>query len=148
MHTALILVVEDNATIQKLVSMFARKRGVECVIAGTCAEAMQLFESGNAFDAVFMDWSLPDGTGLDCARWIRAQEVFSGKHVPIIAMTANLMPGDRELCLEAGMDDFIGKPFFMADFNAIMGKWLGETHPSNVISLPPPRLEGQEGTGA
>jgi CheY-like chemotaxis protein len=132
-----ILVVEDNPTMQKLVSFVAKRRGLDVVLADTTAAAVALASAQN-FDIVFMDWSLPDGTGLECAEELRKREDGGTKHVPIIAMTGHLMPGDKEQCFMHGMDDFMGKPFTLAEFNAMLDRWLPEDGGENIINLNPP----------
>jgi CheY-like chemotaxis protein len=119
-----ILVVEDDATIRKLVYFFARKRGIIAVGVATCAEALQVVRDDHCFSFILMDWGLPDKTGLECTALIRDLHRRTRNWLPIIAMTGNLMPGDREMCTQAGMDDFIGKPFSLAEFNALVDRWL------------------------
>jgi CheY-like chemotaxis protein len=76
------------------------------------------------YDVVFMDCQMPEMDGFDATREIRKSELKTGKHVPIIAMTANAMSGDRERCIEAGMDDYIAKPVTRHVLNEILGRWL------------------------
>lgn len=121
----LILVVEDDPTIRKLVALIARRRGVESICVESCEQALALLGSHN-FNLVLMDWTLPLHNGLECTKTIRDGENGSARHVPIIAMTANLMPGDRETCLDSGMDDFIGKPFTISQLNEVLDHWLGD----------------------
>jgi CheY-like chemotaxis protein len=75
------------------------------------------------FDAVLMDCQMPVMDGFEAARRIREQSLLSG--LPVIAMTANVMEGDREKCLEAGMNDYIGKPVVQADLKKTLARWLG-----------------------
>ena len=77
----------------------------------------------NAFDAILMDVQMPRLDGYNATRMIREKEAQSGKHVAIIAMTANAMKGDRETCLEAGMDDYISKPVRSAELYAVLEKY-------------------------
>lgn len=127
-----ILVVEDNATLQKLVTLFAKRCGVEVELAGSSAEAIEAVTSDRAFDLILMDWTLPDGNGLDCTGKIR--ELLKDRpRTPIIAMTANLMDGDREKCLDAGMDDFLGKPFSLSQFCSVIERWVNN---DQVTPLP------------
>jgi CheY-like chemotaxis protein len=139
-----ILVVEDNPTMQKLVAFVAQRRGLDVVVADTAAEAVSLASAQN-FAIVFMDWSLPDGTGLECAREMRKRENGSDKHVPIVAMTGHLMPGDKEECFSHGMDDFMGKPFTLAEFNAMLDRWLPAPVAENIINLNPPLPPNDQG---
>jgi two-component system, sensor histidine kinase and response regulator len=77
------------------------------------------------FDLVFMDCQMPNMDGFTATRHIRATEAADGRHVPIIAMTAHAMAGDREACLAAGMDDYLSKPLTSAMLQAALQRWLG-----------------------
>ena len=104
-----ILIAEDNLVNQKLAARLLEKQGHTSMIANNGREAVEAWET-EAFDAVLMDMQMPVMDGLEATREIRAKEQQLGKHVTIIAMTANAMTGDRERCLEAGMDEYIPKP--------------------------------------
>ena len=104
-----ILIAEDNLVNQKLAARLLEKQGHTSIIANNGREAVEAWET-EAFDAVLMDMQMPVMDGLEATREIRAKEQQLGKHVTIIAMTANAMTGDRERCLEAGMDEYIPKP--------------------------------------
>lgn len=104
------LLVEDNATNQKLVVWTLEQQGHSVVVANNGREALDALSNGNRFDAVLMDVQMPVMNGIEATRLIRAQEMASGKHIPILAMTALAMKGDRERCLEAGMDGYLSKP--------------------------------------
>ncbi len=82
-------------------------------------EAVKAFSPGKS-SAILMDMSMPVMDGLEATRNIREFEATAGCHVPIIAFTANVMPGDREQCLAAGMDDFLSKPFKRDDLSEIL----------------------------
>jgi CheY-like chemotaxis protein len=84
--------------------------GCRAEFAAGGAEAVKAFVPGK-FSAILMDMAMPVMDGLDATRKIREIEAATGFHVQIIAFTANVMPGDRERCLAAGMDDFLSKPF-------------------------------------
>lgn len=126
-----ILVIEDDPTISKLVYLFAKRRGVHAVTVGTCADALSVVVPGESdFAMILMDWGLPDGSGLECARIVRERYGNRPNRPPIVAMTANMMTGDKETCLAAGMDDYIGKPFSIAQFNELVERWLdGDSEP-------------------
>jgi CheY-like chemotaxis protein len=79
-----------------------------------------------------MDCQMPEMDGFAATRAIRAFESEGAKHLPIIAMTANAMPGDRERCLEAGMDDYVGKPVQLDELFAVMHKWTD--HANNGVT--------------
>lgn len=104
-----ILLVEDNEVNLKLASRLLEKRGHRVAIARDGVEALQRYES-EAFDLILMDCQMPRMGGFEATKLIRKREAESGRHVPIIAMTAHAMEGDREKCLKAGMDDYISKP--------------------------------------
>jgi CheY-like chemotaxis protein len=87
-----------------------------------------------------MDWKLPMMNGLDTARAIRASESVSGRHTPIIAVTANAMVGDREKCLAAGMDDYLSKPFTANQFKRMLLRW------TNCTNLPYSNLSDDDST--
>jgi CheY-like chemotaxis protein/HPt (histidine-containing phosphotransfer) domain-containing protein len=100
---------EDSLINQKLAIGLLEKWGHRVMIANDGSEAVSL-SARNEFDLILMDVQMPDMDGLDATRAIRHREEMSGSHVPIVAMTAHAMKGDRERCLEAGMDDYLMKP--------------------------------------
>jgi PAS domain S-box-containing protein len=104
-----ILLVEDNAINQKLAVRLLEKQGYAVAVASSGREALALLER-QAFDLVLMDVQMPEMDGLEATRQIRQREEGTGRHVPIIAMTAHAMKGDRERCLAVGMDDYVSKP--------------------------------------
>jgi PAS domain S-box-containing protein len=103
-----ILLAEDSPINQKLAVGVLSKRGHQVVVANNGREACEVFQSGR-FDLVLMDVQMPEMDGFEATQAIRASEP-GDSHVPIIAMTAHAMKGDRERCLEAGMDGYISKP--------------------------------------
>jgi signal transduction histidine kinase/ligand-binding sensor domain-containing protein/ActR/RegA family two-component response regulator len=103
-----ILVVEDNLINQKLALAILEKLGHHVSIAMDGVEALAKWQ--DKFDLIFMDVQMPEMDGLEATRRIRLHESKSSSHIPIIAMTAHAMKGDRERCLEAGMDDYVSKP--------------------------------------
>jgi CheY-like chemotaxis protein len=144
MQQPVILVVEDNPTLQKMVVLMAKRRGVDAVICGTCAEAVnEVTASPDRFSLVLMDWSLPDNDGLTCTGVLRG---LLTRPVPIIAMTGHAMPGDREACIAAGMDDYMTKPFSFDQFSQLLAKYAVAGEPGGVqpFPAPPPRVSGHE----
>ena len=105
-----VLLVEDVAVNQMLATRILEKAGHRVVVAENGREALLALEHPHAFDIVLMDVQMPEMDGFEAAKAIRALERESGAHIPIIAMTAYAMTGDRERCLEAGMDGYISKP--------------------------------------
>ncbi len=104
-----ILVVEDNPVNQKLAVAMLERMGHRVTLAANGAEACATFDRG-AFDLVFMDVQMPEMDGFEATRRIRRREQNTGAHIPIVAMTAHAMIGDRERCMDAGMDDHVTKP--------------------------------------
>ena len=104
-----ILLAEDNAINQKLAIVLLQKAGYSVDAVDSGAQALQKVQM-NQYSAVLMDVQMPDMDGLEATQQIRQLEKSTGHHIPIIAMTAHAMQGDRERCLEAGMDDYITKP--------------------------------------
>ncbi len=104
-----VLIVEDNLVNQKIASRMLEKRKYKVSIAANGLEALKLLER-TRFDVVLMDCSMPVMDGFEATRKIRANEAGSGRHTPIVAMTANAMEGDRQRCIEIGMDEYISKP--------------------------------------
>ncbi|HEY6343243.1 MAG TPA: response regulator [Bryobacteraceae bacterium] len=104
-----VLVAEDNAINQKYALSVLEKEGYRAVVAGNGREALAAMER-QSFDLVLMDLHMPDMDGFEATSNIRARERFSGAHIPIIAVTAHALNGDREKCLAAGMDAYVSKP--------------------------------------
>jgi hypothetical protein len=109
-----ILVAEDNMVNQKLAVASLEKMGHQVELAATGAEALAKWRQGK-FDLVLMDVQMPGMDGLEVARRIRQEERTLGTHIPVIAMTARSMGGDRERCIEVGMDDYVSKPVSSRD---------------------------------
>jgi signal transduction histidine kinase/ligand-binding sensor domain-containing protein/ActR/RegA family two-component response regulator len=104
-----ILLAEDNPVNQKLACLLLNKRGHAVVVAGNGIEALAALER-QRFDLVLMDIQMPGMGGFEATAQIRARERLSGGRIPIIAFTAHALEGDRERCLELGMDDYVTKP--------------------------------------
>ena len=104
-----ILLAEDNAVNQKLVVKLLERRGHTVTVAETGIAALSSLEEHD-FDLVLMDVQMPEMNGLEATVLIREREKLTGRRIPIIALTANAMVGDKERCLTAGMDHYISKP--------------------------------------
>jgi CheY-like chemotaxis protein/anti-sigma regulatory factor (Ser/Thr protein kinase) len=104
-----ILLAEDSLVNQKLAIALLELHGHQTTVVGNGRDAVVALGSQH-FDVVLMDVQMPEMDGLEATAAIRARERINGGHVPIIAMTAHALKGDRELCLEAGMDEYISKP--------------------------------------
>ena len=104
-----VLLAEDNVVNQTLASHLLEKRGFDVTVVGDGNEALAAIER-QRFDVVLMDIQMPNKDGLEATAAIRAEEGSSGAHLPIIALTAHAMKGDRERCIAAGMDSYLSKP--------------------------------------
>lgn len=117
-----VLLVEDNEVNRKVAVRLLERIGCRVDIAIDGVEALQKTEQQD-YDIVFMDVYMPRMDGYEATRRIREREKGSSKHQVIIAMTANAMEGDREQCLQAGMDDYLSKPFKESDLRAMLARW-------------------------
>jgi CheY-like chemotaxis protein len=122
LNGARLLLVEDNDMNQELATALLEQAGIAIVIANHGQEALDILAKDAAFDGVLMDCQMPVMDGYTATREIRKNEAF--KDLPIIAMTANAMSGDREKVLEAGMWDHIAKPLNVAEMYATIAKWV------------------------
>ncbi|PCJ84564.1 MAG: hypothetical protein COA54_13415 [Thiotrichaceae bacterium] len=122
---ARILLVEDNPINQMVAQKMLEKLGLKAEQANNGVEALKLLAE-QAYDLVLMDCQMPEMDGFDATREIRKQDIkaINQNALPIVAMTANVMSGDRERCLEVGMDDYIGKPVQRDQLESVLKKWL------------------------
>jgi two-component system, sensor histidine kinase and response regulator len=118
-----VLVAEDNEVNQLVIESMLAKRGLEVDLANDGAEALAKLAHGT-YAAVFMDCQMPNVDGYEATGRIRAQE-RDGVRLPVIAMTAHAMAGDRERCLAAGMDDYMSKPLRPEVLDEMLERWLG-----------------------
>jgi signal transduction histidine kinase/DNA-binding response OmpR family regulator len=117
-----ILLAEDNVVNQRVALRILEKRGHRVEVVNNGAAALEALGQRD-FDAVLMDVQMPEMGGFEAARKIREREFGGSVHIPIIAMTAHAMSGDRERCLKAGMDDYISKPIRAAALIELLGKY-------------------------
>jgi CheY-like chemotaxis protein len=117
-----VLVVEDHAVNRMLATRLLKKLGCEVQIAENGRIACDR-TAHEPYDLVFMDCQMPEMDGFEATRTIRSRELETNRHLPIVALTANAMTEDRERCLDAGMDDYIPKPYTAADFERTLGRW-------------------------
>jgi hypothetical protein len=117
-----VLVVEDNAANSKVTVRMVERLGYRADVASDGAAAVSILEHIQ-YDAVLMDCQMPEMDGYEATRQIRANE-NGGRRVPIIAMTAAALAGDRERCLAAGMDDYISKPVKLHIVAALLERWI------------------------
>jgi PAS domain S-box-containing protein len=121
-----ILLVEDNRINQKVALGILGKLGLGAEVAENGEEALELLRT-TQYDLVFMDVQMPVMNGFEAARHIRALgDDNPNRNVPVVAMTANAMQGDRERCIQAGMDDYISKPVTPRALSEVLGRWLRE----------------------
>jgi PAS domain S-box-containing protein len=129
---AKILLVEDNLINQKVALGMLRKLGVSVELAVNGQEALEIL-GRSSFDLVFMDCQMPVMDGYEATRHIRdPQSPVMDHGIPVVALTANAMKGDREKCQLAGMDDFLTKPIRPNDLAAALEKWLPISSPCNT----------------
>ncbi|HGM8390255.1 TPA: ATP-binding protein [Pseudomonas aeruginosa] len=117
-----ILLVEDNPVNQTVIEAMLRSLGYRVTLVADGIQAVRSAER-QRYDAILMDCRLPVLDGYSATREIRAQE--NGRQVPIIALTANALQGDRENCPQAGMNDYLAKPFKRAELQRILQRWIG-----------------------
>lgn len=118
---ARILLVEDNVQNQEIALEFLQKANIKVKIANNGKEAIEILENSE-FDGVLMDCQMPILDGYEATKLIRKIEKFND--LPIIAMTANAMEGDKEKCINSGMNDYIAKPLDFNNFYETLGKWI------------------------
>jgi CheY-like chemotaxis protein len=116
-----ILLAEDNRVNQTLATRLLAKEGHTVVIAGDGREALAALDR-ESFDLVLMDVQMPEMDGFEATAAIRTGEMDTGAHIPIVAMTARAMSGDREKCIAIGMDDYVSKPINLAELSAALGR--------------------------
>ena len=121
-----ILLVEDGLANQKFALAMLNRWGHSVEIANNGQEAIEMLESPDReFDLILMDVLMPVMDGLEATRIIRQREQDSGEHIPIVAITAQAMKGDRERCLEAGMDDYLSKPIRRRELQHLIEELVG-----------------------
>ncbi|NTV10109.1 MAG: response regulator, partial [Zoogloea sp.] len=135
-----VLLAEDHPVNQEMTTITLNQLGCHVELAGNGREALARFRDGS-YDLVFMDCQMPEMDGYEATRAIRLLEP-AGQHVPIVAMTANALGGDRERCLEAGMDDYVAKPVRRLDMEAILQKFTSPeetcaSEPADTATVPP-----------
>jgi PAS domain S-box-containing protein len=131
-----ILVAEDSLVNQKLAINLLQRQGHAVVIANNGREAVAKWES-QRYDLILMDVQMPEMDGLEATARIREKEQASSRHIPIIAMTAHAMAGDRQRCLESGMDDYVSKPIRAKELFAKIGELC--RGPAAAAEAPAPR---------
>jgi signal transduction histidine kinase/CheY-like chemotaxis protein len=123
-----ILVAEDNPVNQEIAFAMLQLLGCEVTMVVDGEQALAA-HAAQDFDLIFMDCMMPCMDGLEATRQIRQREAGTGARVPIVALTASAMAGDREVCLQAGMDDYLSKPFKSAELSVMLARWAGAGSP-------------------
>jgi PAS domain S-box-containing protein len=138
---ARVLVVEDN-NVNQLVALGQLQRlGHECVIAASGGAALELVRT-DPFDLILMDCQMPDMDGYEATRLIRQMNNATAR-VPIIAITAHALPGEREKCLAAGMNDYLAKPVSIEQLGAVIRLWASKSS-ARPAAAPDMQMEGDE----
>jgi two-component system sensor histidine kinase/response regulator len=130
-----ILLAEDNLVNQRLATRMLEKQGHSVVVASNGKQALQAMEQ-QQFDLVLMDVEMPEMSGFEVTAAIRERERGTGKHIPIVAVTAHAMKGDMEKCLEAGMDSYLTKPINSAELFEVIAKVSGKPRNSYELLAP------------
>jgi PAS domain S-box-containing protein len=133
-----VLVAEDNSVNQRLVTRLLEKRGHRVTVTANGREAVEAL-ANQTFDFVLMDVQMPEMDGLEATAAIRERERHDGAHVPIIALTAHAMKGDKERCLAAGMDGYLSKPIRSQELDEILDKYLSR----QTATAPAPENAGK-----
>ena len=128
-----VLIAEDNVINQKIALRYLEKMGLRADAVANGLETLDALRS-IPYDLVLMDCQMPEMDGYEATRLIRASKSLHQHAIPIIAMTANAIKGDRERCIEAGMNDYVAKPVAQAELFAVLKKWLQQ--PSQVSAKP------------
>ena len=134
-----ILLVEDSPINQLLVVRFLEKRGHKLTVAGNGKQGLAALEN-DSFDLALMDVQMPEMDGFEATAVIRENEKTSGKHLPVIAMTAHAMAGDKERCLAAGMDGYISKPLQLEELNDLLKRHSLSVKTDAELSSSDPKL--------
>jgi CheY-like chemotaxis protein len=125
-----VLLVEDDAVNQLVVETMLSKLGCSVEVVGDGEAACEASERAR-YDLILMDLHMPNMDGYEATRRIREGEKLRGLYTPIVALTADALAGDRQRCIDAGMDDFVTKPISTTMLAAVVERWTGR-------GMPPP----------
>jgi two-component system, sensor histidine kinase and response regulator len=125
----LVLVVDDDHTHRKLMELLAERLDITAQCVSSCAEALAVMDLFS-FDLILMDCRMPDLDGCECTRRIRELANENATKIPIIAVTACVTQADQERCMNAGMDDYLMKPFTLEQMHEKLRIWLHKRAPN------------------
>lgn len=128
-----ILIVEDNPLQRNVIGMLANKHGFTADVVADGKSAVRALKGPLTYALVLMDRRLPDMDGLECTRQIRRYEADRNRKTPIIAMTALGSEEDRRECMQAGMDDFLAKPFTGTELMRVLRRWTALSTASEQV---------------
>ncbi len=121
--TGSVLLAEDNPVNQEVAKALLARLGLSVAVAGNGTEAVAMVEAGH-YDLILMDCQMPVMDGYQATAAIRQRQAEGARRLPIIALTANAMEGDRNKCLAAGMDDYLAKPYNQRQLREVLARWL------------------------
>ncbi|MDR3153058.1 MAG: response regulator, partial [Deltaproteobacteria bacterium] len=141
-----LLLVEDNEVNQLVASRILKKAGFQVAIANNGREGVEMFAKGGGYALILMDIQMPEMDGLEATSAIRA--LPQGKDIPIVAMTAHAMTGDRELSIRSGMNDHVNKPIDVHELFKTLARWIPGGSPAPAAAAPAPGAGGPAGSAA
>jgi len=139
----LILLAEDNPVNRDLYTAMLKRGGYSIIAVEDGPKVLEIYEK-HPFDLILMDLQMPRLDGISTTRLIREKEKSTGSHIPIIAMTGQVTAKDRQLCLDAGMDQHISKPFSLNDLLGLVKEMIDNTQSASDLTPPDPSIQGPE----
>jgi CheY-like chemotaxis protein len=128
-----ILIIEDDPIQQKLYRVLCTRYGYELSMFSSCLEACDYLRAAAAMPSlILLDWFLKKEIGLECIDEVRQICSDRNVRVPIVAVTANAFDSDRRKCLDAGVDDYLAKPFTLVEFTGVVDRWTTVAEASGV----------------
>ncbi|MFA6209600.1 MAG: response regulator [Candidatus Obscuribacterales bacterium] len=121
-NSALVLIIEEKLSEQHFFKLIEKAVGMVCCVVSNRANALEALHYGH-FNLIMLDLQIPNIEAIECAKEIRLLELKRGIKTPIIAVTAHAMPEDRQKCLDAGMDDYLSKPFSLSLLKNKIAEW-------------------------
>jgi CheY-like chemotaxis protein len=130
-----ILIVEDDPVSQKLMQELCRKLEYNVVVVGNGEDALRLIQASSAYVAILVDIGLPGMDGVECIKRIREVDSENARHTPIVAVTGLEETSDKDVCLNAGADDYLSKPFAPDQLRKRLLRWLYQPARPNLNLL-------------